>query len=190
MVVVAASSLNQARVIYDHTAAFLEAKHGPLTRGNGFRSVNSPNMVAIEHLETGAQMRAIAADPARAHGLSPSLVIADEPAQWPRAYADRLWAALVTSLGKQPGSRAIVLGIRPVRGAGHFFGELLAGGADYVQDHSAPADTDPEDKGRARSPEGLGDCLANSIRQQVFLGADELAMIRGKRRPSIPRWRV
>ena len=145
-VIVAAASLNQARVLHDHVRAFLEAKHGKLTKANGWRSVDSPNLVLTSNLETGAELRAIASDPARAHGLAPSLVLVDEPAQHPRSVRDRLWAALATSLGKMPGSRAIVLGTKPVAGAGHYFTELLEGGADYFQVHDAPADADPMDE--------------------------------------------
>ena len=143
--IVAASSLNQSRILNDHVRAFLEATHGPLTRANGWRAVNSPNMVSITRLETGAEMRAIAADPARAHGLAPSLILADEPAQWPRSFGPRLWAALQTGLGKQPDSRAILLGTRPVTGAGHFFEALLEDGCDYVQVHAASPQSDPLD---------------------------------------------
>ena len=145
-VIVAAASLNQARVLNDHCRAFLEAKHGKLTRARGWRSVDSPNMVLTANLDTGAELRAIASDPARAHGLAPSLVLVDEPAQHPRAVRDRLWAALSTALGKLSGSRAVVLGTRPVSGSGHYFTELLDGAADYAQVHDAPADTDPLDE--------------------------------------------
>ena len=145
-VIVAAASLNQARVLHDHVKAFLAAKHGPLAKANGWRSVDSPNMVLTANLGTGAELRAIASDPARAHGLAPSLVLVDEPAQHPRAVRDRLWAALSTALGKMPGSRAIVLGTRPVSGSGHYFTGLLDGGADYAQVHDAATDADPLDE--------------------------------------------
>ena len=143
--VVVASSLNQARVLFGHVEAFLGRLHRKLRRPT-WRSVNGPNEVSIRHLSTGAEVRAIAADPARAHGLAPVLVLADEPAQWPRATADRMYAALETSLGKLPSSRLVALGTRPVSGSGHWFETLLAGGADYAQAHAAARDADPMDR--------------------------------------------
>ena len=144
--IVAAASLNQARVLYSHARAFLEAHHGALTRANGWRAIDSPNYVGIQHLDSGAEVRAIAADPARAHGLAPSLILADEPAQWPRSAADRLFAALSTALGKLPGSRLVALGTRAVAGSGHFFEDLVGGGADFVAFHAAGRDADPLDE--------------------------------------------
>ena len=173
-VIVAAASLNQARILNDHVRAFLEAKHGPLTRANGWRSVDSPNMVLTANLETGAELRAIASDPARAHGTAPALVMVDEPAQHPRAIRDRLWAALSTALGKLPGSRAIVLGTRPVRGSGHYFEALLAGGADYCQTHAADRDADPLDEAAWRAANPSLDhfpALARTIRREAARAA-------------------
>ena len=57
----------------------------------------------IEDRETGARVRCIGSDPARAAGLAPSIVLADEPASWPRARSDRMRAVLRTSLGKAAG---------------------------------------------------------------------------------------
>ena len=145
-VIVAAASLNQARVLHDHCRAFLTAKHGPLTKANGWRSVDSPNLVLTARLDTGAELRAIASDPARVHGLAPSCVLVDEPAQHPRAYRDRLWSALSTGLGKMPGSRAIVLGTKPVSGSGHYFTGLLEGGADFSLVYAALPGSDPLDE--------------------------------------------
>ncbi len=143
-VIVCASSLNQSRILHASLSAFLVAKHGKLRRPD-WSSTDGPNLVRIVRLDSGAEVRAIAADPARAHGLAPSLLLLDEPAQWPPAHADRLWAALMTSLGKHPGSRAIVMGTRPATGAGNFFGPLLDGGADFAQVHAADREADPLD---------------------------------------------
>ena len=144
--VVVASSLNQARLLFGHVKAFLEGLHGGKLKRPTWRAVASPNEVSIRHLPSGAEVKAIAADPGRAHGLAPVLVLLDEPSQWPRATADRMFAALETSLGKLPNSRLVALGTRPVAGSGHFFETLLAGGADFATVHAAPRDADPLDR--------------------------------------------
>ena len=83
---------------------------------------------------------ALGSDPRRAHGLAPSLILADEPAQWPESTGERMVAALMTALGKIPDARLIALGTRPA-GNDHWFAKALAGGADYAQTHAAaPAD--------------------------------------------------
>ncbi len=74
---------------------------------------NSQSVSAITNRATGASVRVIGLDPRRMHGLQPSLIIADEPAQWPPASTDPAIAALRTSLGKIPGSRLIAIGTRP-----------------------------------------------------------------------------
>lgn len=147
MTIIASSSLSQSRILFGHVVHFLRSRHGALTRPNGWRSVDSPNLVLVEHLPTNCVLRAIASDPARSHGLSPSLLILDEPAQVARAFRDRLWSSLSTALGKQENSRMLVVGTRPVSGSDHFFETLLGGSADFVQCHAAPADADPGDPG-------------------------------------------
>ena len=77
------------------------------------------------------------------HGLAPALVFADEPAQWVDSTAERAIAALRTGLGKVPGSRLIALGTRPLDDPHHWFGAMLAGGADYSQVHAAGPDDPP-----------------------------------------------
>ena len=59
---------------------------------------------------TGATLSIEASDSASAFGLRPWLVVADEVAMWPDvANYRRLWGAIVSSLGKVPGSRLIVM---------------------------------------------------------------------------------
>ncbi len=133
-------------MLNDHVRAFLEAKHGKLTKANGWRSVDSPNLVLTANLDTGADSGPLPA-------IRPELMASRRRWCWwmsprsiPGRFATGWWAALATSLGKMPGSRAIVLGTKPVAGAGHYFTEMLEGGADYLQVHDAPADADPQDE--------------------------------------------
>ena len=136
-VVLCASSLNQARIAFDHALAFLDA-----TPGAEWRIQNTQQFAVLEHRETKARLRCIGSDPKRAHGLAPALVLADEPAQWPHTTATRMLAALTTSMGKIPGSRMVAIGTRP-DSTEHWFAKMLDGGAAYSQAHSAPKAAPP-----------------------------------------------
>ena len=107
-----------------------------------WRVQDTVNQASIERRETGVRVRCIGSDPRRAHGLAPSLVLADEPAQWSPTKADAMIAALRTSMGKIPGSRLIALGTRPDSGD-HWFAKLIAGGASYCQVHASGKDDPP-----------------------------------------------
>jgi hypothetical protein len=59
---------------------------------------------------TGATLTIEASDSASAFGTRPWLVLVDEVAMWPdTANHDRLWGAIVSALGKVPGSRLLVM---------------------------------------------------------------------------------
>ena len=130
--ILVASSFTQARLGFEHAVGFLTA-----AQRKRLRILDNSNTALIECRETGARLRCIAADPRRAHGLAPSLVLADEPAQWGPS-GDRLFAALATSQGKIAGSRIIALGTRP-ESASHWFSGLLRGDRRgvYAQCHAA-----------------------------------------------------
>ena len=138
--VIVASSFEQARIAFEHVRAFME----PTLAGDRKRRVSdrrwrvwdTAQQARIEDRRTGARVRCVGSDPRRAHGLAPSLVLADEPAQWPPSTGERMVAALRTAAGKQPFSRFVALGTRP-DSSQHWFSKLLAGGADYSQIHAA-----------------------------------------------------
>jgi phage terminase large subunit-like protein len=73
---------------------------------------------ALEHPARGSVYRALSADAQRAHGLGPSLVVADELHAWPSSASntrgDELWDALVTGSGDRPES--LVVGITTAGG--------------------------------------------------------------------------
>lgn len=73
---------------------------------------------ALEVPSRGSVYRALSADAMRAHGLAPSLVIADELHGWPSSASntrgDELWEALVTGSGDRPES--MVIGITTAGG--------------------------------------------------------------------------
>ena len=137
-----ASSFAQARIVFEHCRAFLR----PWIAEDKlrYRVVDSTAAAFIEDRETGARFRAVGSDPKRVHGVAPSLILADEPAQWPGGTSDAMISALLTSLGKIPGSRLVALGTRPADDF-HWFSEMLAGGADFILCYSAPSDAAPFD---------------------------------------------
>lgn len=131
--VVVASSFDQGRLTFDHVLAF----GGYRENRARWRIQDTANRASIECRQSGARVRCIGSDPRRAHGLAPSLVLADEPAQWEPNKADAMYAALVTGMGKIPGSRMIALGTQSAD-SGHWFARMLRGGElGYVQTHAA-----------------------------------------------------
>jgi phage terminase large subunit-like protein len=96
---------------------------------------------ALEYPKTGTIYRALSADAARAHGLAPSLVIADELHAWSstasNSRGDELWAALTEGSADRPES--MVLGITT---AGSNSDSLLGRLYEYGKRNSQ---LDPED---------------------------------------------
>ena len=134
-IVFAASSFAQAKIGFTHARAFLEARGEDLRNRSRWRLHDNYQVSAIEYIPNGAKLRVIGCDPRRAHGLSPSLVICDEPAQWPRSTSDLMVSALRTGLRKQATGRLIAIGTRPA--GEHWFNSMLNGDSDYSQIHAA-----------------------------------------------------
>ena len=139
--IVIASSFEQSRIVFEDVLGFLRARHD-LSDRKTWRVQDSANRALVEYRPTGARVRTIGSDPAKAHGLRPFLALCDEPAQWDSAKSERMLAAIRTGLGKTPGSKMIALGTRPAA-SDHWFSKLLGGGgAAYCQVHAARP-TDP-----------------------------------------------
>ena len=140
-VLIVASSFAQA-----HSSSWEDARRflDPWIQAEGWRVRDSGSTAEVERPD-GARVVALGSDPRRLHGRRPSLVLADEPAQWPPGQSDRMIAALRTALGKQPGARLVALGTRsgdPL----HWFEALLGGGPGvFSLRHQAPPDADPMD---------------------------------------------
>ena len=139
-VIIVAASLGQARIAFEHAAWFLK----PMIEAEGracWRVINNTHDCRIEYRPTGTVLRAIGSDPKRAHGLAPKIIIADEPAQWPRNEGDRMRAAMVTALGKHLDSKFISIGTRSDDEL-HWFSKTLYGGGRgvYSQIHAAHRD--------------------------------------------------
>ena len=136
--VIVASSFAQACIAFDHFCHFMG---DALRDRRRYRFWQTGQLAKVEDKKTGATVRALGSDPKRAHGLAPSLLLLDEPAQWPNHTGDRMLAALRTSMGKQPGARLIALGTRPASSE-HWFSKMLGGVSDYAQCHAA-GENDP-----------------------------------------------
>lgn len=114
---------------------------------------------ALEYPATGSVYRALSADAMRAHGLAPSLVVADELHAWPSSASntrgDELWEALTQGSADRPES--LVVGITTAGGhTDTLLGRLYEHGrrvaAGEIDDPSfgfwsweAPNDADPTD---------------------------------------------
>lgn len=107
----AASDRQQAKIVFN------EARQQVLNNPTLSRVVKVYRDV-LEIPSKGSIYRALSADASAAHGLGPSLVIADELHAWPSSNTnkrgDELWDALVTGSGDRPES--LVLGITTAGG--------------------------------------------------------------------------
>ncbi len=138
--ILTAASMGQARICFEHIVMFMEpvlyetvsvvdeasgeVVNDRVFRRKEWRMVDNSHHMEIQHRPTRTVLRVIGSDPKRAHGLAPTLVIADEPAQW-ESGGDMHYAALRTSLGKQANPRFLLIGTRP-RSPLHFFSRILS----------------------------------------------------------------
>lgn len=139
-VVCVAASFEQSRIIFEDVLAFMRGR-ADLSARDIWRKQDTMNRAQLEHRPSGARVRCVGSNPGGMHGLRPFLVLADEPAQWDPAKADRALQALRTGLGKVPGSRLIALGTRPADDA-HWFSRMLRT-ASHSQVHATPAGAPP-----------------------------------------------
>lgn len=133
-----ASSFEQGLINFRHLRNFLAPafeKYG-VGVGKRFRVQDTKNRAEVRDGQTGAIVRVVGSDPRRLHGAAPKILILDEVAQWPHTQVDAMVAALETSRGKIPDSRAIWIGTRP-KSDTHPFAKMLAGNAGYSQIHAA-----------------------------------------------------
>ena len=142
---VVASSFDQGLLNFRHMLNFLTPsfeRYGTGSRGR-FRIQDSANRATITDRETGAMVRVLGSDPRRLHGAAPKLLLYDEVAQWPPERVEPMLAALKTSRGKIPGSKALWLGTRP-SAPDHPFQRALDGhGVGFSLCYTAPKDAPP-----------------------------------------------
>ncbi len=130
-----AGSFTQALILADHVQAFLE----PITDADPdrWRVLRSESAALIEDRETGASFRAREANARTLHGSAPSLIVADEPAQWMPTQTEAIYSAIRSRLGKLPGSRLFAIGTRSADPQ-HWFSRLLVrSGVVYAADSEA-----------------------------------------------------
>ena len=80
--IIVASSFSQACIAFSHVVAFMGERGKDRER---YRVWQTGQLARIEDRETGAMIRCLGSDPRRAHGLAPSLILCDEPSQWPES---------------------------------------------------------------------------------------------------------
>ena len=142
---VVASSFDQGLLNFRHMLHFLAPSFERYGVGPGerFRIQDSANRATITDRETGAMVRVLGSDPRRLHGAAPKLLLYDEVAQWPPERVGPMLAALKTSRGKIPGSKALWLGTRPAM-PDHPFQRALDGhGVGLALCFAAPRDDPP-----------------------------------------------
>ena len=133
-VVIFAASFTQAKVIFETVLEFVD---GAFEDRSGFKINDNEQTARVENKVNGCRVRCMGSDSRRAHGIRRArLILGDEPAQWSPQVGERTYAALVTTIGKVPGCRLVLLGTRPDSET-HFFAKALDGGADYSQAHAA-----------------------------------------------------
>jgi hypothetical protein len=93
----------------DQAALDVDAASGLVDRTPGLSSaveVQALKMVG----RSGASVEVLSADGASAFGLRPHIMVVEEIAQWPSTRGHRrLWTAIVSAMGKVPGSRLVLL---------------------------------------------------------------------------------
>ena len=107
------------------------------------RIQDSANRATIADRETGAMVRVLGSDPRRLHGAAPKLLLYDEVAQWPPERVEPMLAALKTSRGKIPGSKALWLGTRPSLPDHPFQRALDRHGVGFALCYAAKPDAPP-----------------------------------------------
>ena len=101
-----AGSFAQALILADHVQAFLR----PVTDADPdrWRVLRSESAALVEDRETGAVFRAREASARTLHGSAPSLVVADEPAQWQPTQANGALLGDPVPTGQAGGSSPVV----------------------------------------------------------------------------------
>lgn len=102
----AAADRQQARIVFG------EARD-QVMRNPALLRVITPYRDALENKSTGGIYRALSADAMKAHGLAPSLVVADELHAWPSTptnkRGDELYEALTTGSADRPESLVVAI---------------------------------------------------------------------------------
>ena len=139
LTVCVASSFQQSRILFEHVLAFLGDE---VENKKKWRVIDSPQQAMIEFRETKTRFRCYSSDFKRIHGIAPSMIICDEPAQWPENSGEKMVSGLRTSGFKQERFLMISIGTRPVSRF-HWFSKGLDGGGDFSRNYSCTKDESP-----------------------------------------------
>ena len=120
-IVLIASSLGQARIAFRHVYYFLRSRMERSSKD--WRVIDNSQQSQIEYRPTGTVLKCLGSDSRRAHGLAPTVILADEPAKWVGGGRE-MFSALKTSMGKQMNARFVAIGTRPDT-QDHWFSEML-----------------------------------------------------------------
>ena len=139
-IVLVASSFAQTRDVMGRFLArwASDINEGIADKKQRLKVWNSVNVFEVRCPKTGSRIITKGCDPKRMHGLAPSLVLADEPAQWPEHISRPMYEAISTSLGKIPNAKLCAFSTRPEPGS--WFSKLLEGEQDEVAVHLYSAD--------------------------------------------------
>jgi phage terminase large subunit-like protein len=93
----------------DQAGLLVDAAAGLTDRTPALQSALNVQALKIAG-RSGASVEVLSADGASAFGLRPHLVVIEEFAQWPETRnSRRLWTAILSAMGKVPGSRLVIL---------------------------------------------------------------------------------
>ena len=143
-IVLVAGSFQQAKIAFSHLRAFIEPymySGSKDSSGRDWRCVDNNSGAEIIFRPERKAIKVKAANPKGAHGLAPTMVICDEPAQWPPNFSDAMVSALITAMGKQGNELMVAIGTRPAD-PDHWFQHWLDGEADVAVSYHAKEDTD------------------------------------------------
>ncbi len=104
-IVVGATDRDQSALIFDEVVAFIADNEA----FEGACNIQRHSKL-IEHLPSGSKFRALSSDARKAHGLSPTLVLLDELAQWATGAGRALYDALSTAGGAHREPLTIAIG--------------------------------------------------------------------------------
>lgn len=132
-IVVGATDRDQSALIFDELVAFINDNEAFSSICNIKRHEKT-----IENLDTGTKFRALSSDAKKAHGLSPSVVILDELAQWGTGVGRALYDALTTAQGARKEPLVLVIGTQSADDHA-----LMSQLVDYAKSVKSGAITDP-----------------------------------------------
>lgn len=104
-IVVGATDRDQSALIFEELCAFIGENPQFDSECNVKRHEKT-----IEHKPSGSKFRALSSDAKKAHGLSPSVVILDELAQWGVGVGRALYDALTTAQGARKEPLVLIIG--------------------------------------------------------------------------------